>query len=454
MRKLDAYLTASVAEVMTMCFEELASMDYVVMSDSKNFIWAVPTTQQVTPILYMAHMDTRRTSDKVLLGRHGDTIINCNGEECGCLGADDRAGVYVVLNIARNLKEKPYILLTTGEETGHTGAQAFLKAKHPKFLGYPPELFEGKLIWEPYVEDIYAVVQFDRKGFNEAAFYGTSQYAAELVETVENLGYTKYTNSRSDSLDVQVALDVAGVNLSVGFMHEHTPEELLLIPAVNHAFRTGMFLSALIDERIPLPHVVEHPAVPACTSKLFPATLPPDPDRNKLFQGIRMECDICGKKRPVIYIPHAQACVCAKCSTRAGGPTYITIDSIGMLRKELQDARDKSRLNNQKNKSHTCPICGESEQLSPIRGGVMQCKMCETYFLPLEDKVCYWSDEDGHQYCYFSYAEPSKVYEVTSFCPSIPLDWCDICGRIRHTDDVFSYNGFHACSDCDAIRSR
>jgi len=454
MRKLEEYLTSSVAEAMTFCVEELSSMDYIVMSDSKNFIFAVPRSTRVTPLLYMAHLDTRRESDDVLLGRHGDTLINVNGDKAGCLGADDRAGVFVVLNVARNCKEKPYILFTTGEETGHTGAQAFLNAEHPVLTGYPKEFYEGKLIWEPYVEDIYSVVQFDRKGFNEAAFYGTSQFADELVEIVENLGYVKFTNSRSDSLDIQVAFGVAGVNLSTGFLHEHTPDELLLLPALNFALRTGIYLTALIDERIPLPKNLQQifHSAPAVTQ--YPAVMPPNPDKNKIFRGIRMECDICGKKRPVIYIPHAQACVCAKCSTRVGGPSFITKDGIETLRKSLQEERDKSRLNNLKSSVHRCPLCGEAVKLSPLKGGVLLCNSCQTYFLHMKDMICFWSDRDDKRFYFRKYSDPVTIHDAESPVPGIPLDWCHICGHIHHTDEIFSYDGFNACRECDAIRAR
>lgn len=443
MQKLLDILAAKDEDAISMCIMELAELGYSVITDDVNYVFGIPRTHTVTPVLLMAHIDTCRTSDAVVLKRNGDTLYNDN-PDCGCLGADDRAGVYVVLEIAKMLEHKPYILLTTGEEAGYGGAKAVTDADHPECDFLPVDMTAGKKLLDVYAEDIYAVVQFDRKGFNEAAFYRTNARAETLKAKVESLGYSVLVNGTSDSILIETYLGVAGVNLSCGFLHQHTPKEMLLIPAIPFAVRNGIRLLALIDERIPLPE-----AEPIKFSTNV-AHYPPRKEDAYIMRSTR--CDICDKRRSVTYLPKATACVCDKCINRAKGAEFIDSPSVVInMRQELDNLRDSSKRANSI-VDDPCPLCLDTHNLSPQRNGVSLCKKCMTYFLPQEDRVYFWSDRDSKHLFYRMYDNPVPIMDMDMPVGWVPIEWCHVCGLIHHRADTTNYNGFIVCRDCDGIR--
>ena len=76
------------------------------------------------PVVLIAHLDTvfndeNRNEMEIYHDTEQGVWWSPNG-----LGADDRAGVYMILQILEQTKLRPHILFTTDEETIATGADA------------------------------------------------------------------------------------------------------------------------------------------------------------------------------------------------------------------------------------------------------------------------------------------------------------------------------------------
>lgn len=122
------------------------------------------------------------------------------------LGADDRAGVLGIMELI-NKGCRPHVLFTCGEEVGGIGVGEFVK-DHDEF---------------PF--DCRYFIELDRQGHGEAVFYHCDNPTFENY--IESFGFTTAIGSYSDIVDLSQAYDIAGVNLSIGYLNEHTTSETL-----------------------------------------------------------------------------------------------------------------------------------------------------------------------------------------------------------------------------------
>lgn len=168
----------------------------------------------------------------ILLNAHLDTVVpidpgriilkenNIWTSSSGILGADDRAGVAVLLQMARNLEKSSFrgtvkFILTVEEEIGLVGAQ------------HVDEYF----LW-----DIDAAIVLDRRGTGDIVvsgggyipfcdeIYGQFMEAAAVKTGLKNW---KCTNGGSSDTRIWAAHGIQSVNLSVGYFNEHTSDEKL-----------------------------------------------------------------------------------------------------------------------------------------------------------------------------------------------------------------------------------
>lgn len=123
------------------------------------------------------------------------------------LGADDRAGVFAILQIIRS-GLKPHIIFTTEEERGGIGASKLASIDCP-------------------FSDLRYVIELDRRGSNDCVFYDCDN--PQFTEYVESFGFEWNYGSFSDISILCPAWGVAGVNLSVGYRDEHSTSEILFV---------------------------------------------------------------------------------------------------------------------------------------------------------------------------------------------------------------------------------
>ena len=163
------------------------------------------------PIALVAHMDTVFNSPpkNIFYDREKNVIWSPEG-----LGADDRAGVYAVWQILRS-GARPHIIFTTDEESVGFGATALIQ----DFI-------------EPFAPMKY-IIQLDRRGANDCVFYDCITKGFEKY--INSFGFTTAWGTFSDISIICPGWDIAGVNLSVGYVNEHSISECLYI---SHLFNT------------------------------------------------------------------------------------------------------------------------------------------------------------------------------------------------------------------------
>jgi putative aminopeptidase FrvX len=202
-------------------------------------------------IMLSAHMDIKSEICK-------DSFLNKNGNiwrrSEGILGADDRAGIAMIINILKsictlNFKGKLKIVFTVEEEEGQQGAE-----------NLDPDFYKN----------VDFAISLDRKnGSNIVTKSSSQQYCDEeygrVFEKAASLlwdgmyPYKMVTGGISD-LRVWSKEGIQSVNLSIGFYDEHMPGETLKIDEWHNTFELvsyvlGMLTTKYRQEKIFIPNI-------------------------------------------------------------------------------------------------------------------------------------------------------------------------------------------------------
>ena len=204
-KELEQLLMMDEQSTLEYTVEQLKLLYGEVVTDGNNYV----VTQGTSSIALVAHVDT------VSWGTKGMTLAwnkNVLRNELGILGADDRAGVFGILEAVKKAKTLglplPSVIFTNHEESGGRGVKKFIKDQ--VFSGTGTNLF----------------VELDRKGCNEYVFY-TSSLPKQVKDYIESFGYCQKEGSYSDIMDLAFAYKIPAVNLSVGYYSQHTQFETL-----------------------------------------------------------------------------------------------------------------------------------------------------------------------------------------------------------------------------------
>lgn len=169
------------------------------------------------------------------------------------MGADDRAGIYAIMEIIKRTQLRPHVIITTGEEVGCIGAS--------KLIGHYPKF--------PY--ELKYLIQLDRRGSKDCVFYDCDN--KQFEKFIESFGFETNWGSLSDISVLAPAWGIAAANLSVGYYNEHTETEFLCFN----------FLHSTIEKvKQMLAYTQEHKEMP--TWKYVPSV--------RWFSGNR--CERCG----------------------------------------------------------------------------------------------------------------------------------------------------------------
>lgn len=221
----------------------------VINSDSNghgyhNFMFDVSKDNNFGKTLYVAHYDTvdRDTgfaetryghgapthSDKVQLTRKHVSVrdgvafideSNVLNSDVACLGADDGAGLAVMLNLMANGVLGGYCF-TTGEEVGGVGAEAVLTHA------------------EPFLKQYNFAVEIDRRGTKDMVYEqsvgecASKSFAQWLVDEL-NMGHE--LSNRGSYTDVATFAEVIpeNVNIASGYINAHSADEQVLLPYLD-----------------------------------------------------------------------------------------------------------------------------------------------------------------------------------------------------------------------------
>ena len=144
--------------------------NYKKVVETPEYIYAVGDI----PIALVAHMDTVFKSPPRNIYFDTDKGVIWSPEG---LSADDRAGVFAILNILKK-GYRPSVIFTTDEEIGAVGATKMVMD-----------------IGEPLSELKY-IIQLDRRGEKDCVFYDCDN--KEFVTYIENFGFKEAMGSFSD----------------------------------------------------------------------------------------------------------------------------------------------------------------------------------------------------------------------------------------------------------------
>lgn len=274
---------------------------YTNVITTKEYVMA----QGETPIALIAHLDTvfPYGKRKIYYDREAQVIWSPNG-----LGADDRAGVFAILLIIQH-GFRPTVIFTTDEELGCLGADKLV-------LDYsePP--------WP-----INYIIQLDRQGANDCVFYNCNN--PEFEKYIEEFGFISDFGSFSDISAICPSWGVAGVNLSVGYINEHTLQETLHVKFWKRTIK--QVEKMLKKEKIPTFDYI-----------------PRYPNEHKFFDYLT--CSGCGEMvDPYLTIPVDDEVFCPTCSVdkidwckKCGAPYVLEKKEKHVCKEENDDRGDQT----------------------------------------------------------------------------------------------------------------
>lgn len=184
-------------ELKTYLLNHLKENNYSPINDD-GFLYAKGTV----PVLLVAHLDTVHTNLPT-------QIIDVKGRLSAPegIGADDRCGVFMILNIIKELHCS--VLFCEDEEKGGVGVKKFCKTEHINTL------------------DVNYMIEFDRKNGNDAVFYACdnkdfTNFVLKATRLVKAYG------SFSDISVLAPKAKIAAVNISCGYYNPHTKDEYVI----------------------------------------------------------------------------------------------------------------------------------------------------------------------------------------------------------------------------------
>lgn len=172
-------------------------------------------------ILLSAHMDT---VDEVLADRRLIEIGNFIASSEGALGADDRAGIAIILAVLRTLEENAAfqgiikIAFTREEEVGGFGARHIDRA---------------------FYADCDLAIVVDRRGTRDIVVGGVEAYCSNevgdfMMKMGKAVGQPDWMCVKGGFSDTHTFSQqgIQAVNLSAGYFNEHQPTEMVSIQAM------------------------------------------------------------------------------------------------------------------------------------------------------------------------------------------------------------------------------
>lgn len=220
---------------------------------TKEYIYA----EGSIPIALCAHMDIVGTEPpRNLYHDIEKNVIWAGGH---ILGADDRAGITAIWEIIKHKEYKPHLIFTTNEEAGAAGAHALALLDMP-------------------FKDLKFIIELDRANSNDCVFYDCDN--PEFESYINSFGYETDWGTFTDISIICPCWKVAGVNLSVGYYHEHTKYELLKFNELNETIKRVM---KILDDK----NSQHYEYLPSMNS----------------FNLYKFECSFCGKEKgyPELY---------------------------------------------------------------------------------------------------------------------------------------------------------
>lgn len=140
-----------------------------------------------------------------------------------CLGADDRAGVYIILKHYNQLIEKYHIGVFCDEEIGAKGSGSMRT-----------------------LNNVSCFIGLDREGSKQVATYGYDNI--ELLSKFTQLGFKEHYGSFTDASVLAQMFKKSCCNLSVGYYYQHTADEFVLYDDIIHTIELLLNVDLVFDK--------------------------------------------------------------------------------------------------------------------------------------------------------------------------------------------------------------
>lgn len=175
------------------------------------------------PVLLVAHLDTvhKELPREILYSKKTDSLSSPQG-----IGGDDRCGVYMIFDVLRQFNCS--VLFCEDEEIGGVGAEKFIKTDLAQEL------------------EFNYMIEFDRKGKNDAVFYDCDN--AEFEEFITEEFYKTAWGSFSDISVLAPFFGCAAVNLSCGYYNAHTANEYVVLSEMEESIKQACRILAKTTE--------------------------------------------------------------------------------------------------------------------------------------------------------------------------------------------------------------
>lgn len=179
------------------------------------------------PIGLVAHLDTvhKKAPTLFFYDEEQSALWSPHG-----LGADDRAGVYAIIQIIEK-GYRPHIIFTHDEEIGGKGASELI----------------NKHFYCPF-ENLKCLIELDRSGTKDCVFYDCDN--KDFIKYIENFGFTYEEGSFTDISIIAPKWKAAAVNLSVGYFYEHSLAELLCVSYLDETIEKVISILDNADEML------------------------------------------------------------------------------------------------------------------------------------------------------------------------------------------------------------
>jgi len=202
MMDFEMILKLSQAELKEALQKELQGAGYTATSKD-GFLYAPGTV----PVLLVAHLDTvhEKAPSIICYSRDNRVLMSPQG-----IGGDDRAGVYMILEIIK--QANCHVLFCEDEEIGGIGAKKFVKSNLPL--------------------PVYYIIELDRQGHNDAVYYHCNN--PEFTTFVDEFGFEKKQGTFSDISVIAPHYGIAAVNISTGYYNAHRTHEIIDMKAVQY----------------------------------------------------------------------------------------------------------------------------------------------------------------------------------------------------------------------------
>lgn len=175
-------------------------------------------------VCLLAHMDTVFRTPPTFFFHDQNQHILWSPEG---MGADDRAGIYAILEILQ-MGARPHIIFTTGEEMGGIGASKLI-------ADYPTKDY--------ILPDLKFLIQLDRRGSKDSVYYECDNPIFE--EWINSFGFETSIGTYTDISIIAPKWKVAAVNLSIGYYNEHQEIEMLFY---NYTVETILKVFNIIEK--------------------------------------------------------------------------------------------------------------------------------------------------------------------------------------------------------------